>query len=142
MATRPAAVKSAKPAAAAPRPPLTSAEIRAKYARVVPVPKPSARAYNPNRPVSGLIENQIRHLQAAEWRLRPEHRSRIAAQTITTEKQASAYIQHVTSKLHPQGAPTARPAARPSPKRKKAAKAAHAGRKPAKATRASSRRKK
>jgi hypothetical protein len=92
---------------APPRPPLTSAQIRAKYAKVVRVPKPPKRAYDPNRPVSGLIENQIRHLQAAEWKLRPEHRSRVAAQTITTERQASAYIQHVTSRLHPEGAPVA-----------------------------------
>ena len=96
--------------------PLTSAEIRAKYARVVPVPKPPKRAYDPDRPISGLIENQIRHLQAAEWKLRPEHRSRIAAQTITTERQASAYIQHVTSMLHPAGAPVA-----PAKKKKKTA---------------------
>lgn len=109
--------------------PLTSAEIRAKYARVVPVPKPPKRAYDPDRPISGLIENQIRHLQAAEWKLRPEHRSRIAAQTITTERQASAYIQHVTSMLHPAGAPvvpvkkkktTSRKAAKSKGRRRKA----------------------
>lgn len=141
MATRPPAAKSARPPATTPRPPLTSAEIRAKYPRVVAVPKPPKRAYKPNRPVSGLIENQIRHLQAAEWQLRPEHRSRIAAQTITTEKQASAYIQHVTSRLHPQGAPIGIAGKAPSAKRKKTAKARSARRKTARATRPSSRRK-
>lgn len=142
MATRPPAAKSARPAATAPRPPLTSAEIRAKYPRVVAVPKPPARAYNPNRPVSGLIENQIRHLQAAEWQLRPEHRSRIAAQTITTEKQASAYIQHVTSRLHPQGAPVGVPVKVSAAERKKTAKTGSGKPKTARASRASSRRKK
>ena len=122
MATRPPAPAKAAPPAAAARRPLTSAEIRAKYTKVVAVPKPPKRAYDPDRPVSGLIENQIRHLQAAEWKLRPEHRSRIAAQTITTERQASAYIKHVTSKLHPQGAPVAPSTAAPKAGRATAAK--------------------
>jgi hypothetical protein len=116
-----------------PRPPLTSADIRAKYARVVKVPKPPKSAYNPNRQVSGLIENQIRHLQAAEWKLQPEHRSRIAAQTITTERQASAYIQHVTSKLHPAGAVAPRVPPRPA-KRRKATRRKPRARKTSRAT--------
>jgi hypothetical protein len=134
MATRPsAAVKSAITTATPPRRPLTSADIRAKYARVVQVPKPPKRAYNPNRPVSGLIENQIRHLQLAEWKLQREHRSRIAAQTITTERQASAYIQHVTSKLHPAGAVVPRVPSPPS-KRRKATRRKPKARKASRAT--------
>ncbi|HEY6357245.1 MAG TPA: hypothetical protein VIX35_03315, partial [Vicinamibacterales bacterium] len=56
---------------------LTSAQLRQKYARVVSVPKTPPSAYNPDRPMSGLLANQIRHLHIVEQGLEPRRQSGI-----------------------------------------------------------------
>jgi hypothetical protein len=110
------------------RPVLTSAQLRKKYARVVAVPKTPPSAYNPDRPISGLLANQIRHLHIVEQGMSPGRQSGIDVTAIETEREASRYIQHLMRTLHPQGAP------RPG---KRAAKAARVRRvpKPARGTR-------
>jgi len=69
--------------------------------RRIKVPKTPKSAYDPDRPISDLVKNQIRHMQAAEQSLPVESRSLMPVAAITTERDASAYIQHVTEQLHP-----------------------------------------
>lgn len=71
-----------------------------KYEYVVPVPKPHPSAYNPDRPISDLVHNQILHLSVAERHLPKHHQSRIDVHSIKTEREASEYIHHLTKKLH------------------------------------------
>jgi hypothetical protein len=76
------------------------------------VPKPSASAMNPHRPVSDLIKAQLRHMQHAESaRLPRNKRSAINLNDIQTEAQAAEYIREVTRLLHPNG--RKRPARKP-----------------------------
>ena len=60
---------------------------------VVTVPKPPRAAYDPSRPVSGLLISQIVHLQ------------RIVLEGIATEAQAAEYIRSLmrrVKRIHPQ----------------------------------------
>lgn len=75
-----------------------------KHKYVVPVSKPHPRAYNPDRPITDLVRNQILHLSLAERHLDKRHHSGIDVYSIQTERQASEYIHHLTKKLHPEGA--------------------------------------
>lgn len=71
-----------------------------KYKKVILVPKPHPSAYNPDRPISDLVHNQILHLSIAERHLHKQHQSRVDVHSIKTERQASDYIHHLTKKLH------------------------------------------
>jgi hypothetical protein len=96
--------------------------------RHINVPKPPKKAYNPDRPVSDLVKNQIRYMQAAEQHLPAESRSLMPVAAIMTERDASRYIQHVTQQLHPGATAAVRKSARrpvaaprkPTVRRKKA----------------------
>ncbi|HMI51089.1 MAG TPA: hypothetical protein VK525_06230 [Candidatus Saccharimonadales bacterium] len=93
-----------------------------KHAYVVTVPKPHHTAYNPDRPISDLVKNQILHLSVAEQHLDTHHQSGKDVHSIKTEREASEYIAHLTRKLHaketkkPQTAKKNKPA-RPRPAR-------------------------
>jgi phospholipase C len=63
----------------------------------VPVPPPTSM--NPDRPISGLIADQITHLHKAELTLPPDQQTGIDVHSITTERQASEYIRQVTERL-------------------------------------------
>ena len=67
---------------------------------VVSVPKPHPSAYNPDRPISDLVRNQILHLSVAERSLEKRHQSSVDVHSIKTERQDSEYIHHLTRKLH------------------------------------------
>jgi hypothetical protein len=71
-----------------------------KHKYVVQVPKPHSSAYNPDRPISDLVRNQILHLSIAERHLDRKHWSRVDVHSIKTERQASEYIHHLTKKIH------------------------------------------
>jgi phospholipase C len=73
-------------------------------ARTIAVPTPPATAMNLNRPLSTLLQDQIQHLHKAELTLAPEQQTGVDVHAITTEGQAAAYIQKVTSRLHVQTA--------------------------------------
>jgi hypothetical protein len=70
---------------------------------VVQVQKPHPKAYNPDRPITDLVRNQILHLSLAERHLDKRHQTGIDVYSIQTERQASEYIHHLTRKLHPEG---------------------------------------
>ncbi len=67
---------------------------------IIHVPKPSKKAMNPHRPVSGLLSAQIQHLQHAERRLPLAYRSKIYTHAIRTEGEAARYICEVTEAIH------------------------------------------
>jgi hypothetical protein len=68
---------------------------------VIVVPKPPKQAFNPDRPVSALLQNQILHMQEAEFRLPARRQTNIYINNIRTEGQAAEYISKVTAQLHP-----------------------------------------
>lgn len=74
-----------------------------KHKYVIQVPKPHPSAYDPDRPISDLVHNQILHLSVAERSLEKRHRSPLDVHSIKTERQASEYIHHLTKKLHERG---------------------------------------
>jgi hypothetical protein len=58
-------------------------------------------AYDPERPISGLIRNQLLHLHHAENLVVPaQSRTNININNLLTERQASDYIHKVTQLLH------------------------------------------
>ena len=67
---------------------------------VIRVPKTPASAMNPDRPISGLLKNQIEHLQHAEFRLPIRDQTNIYINKIKTEGEAAEYIRQVTAMLH------------------------------------------
>jgi len=79
--------------------------MKKKYAFIVKVPKTEKGAYNHDRPISGLIEYQVKHLHDAEISLPERRQTHIDISTLKTELQASRYIQKVMVQLHPKGAP-------------------------------------
>ena len=71
--------------------------------RMIDVPKVEKKAYNPDRPISGLIHMQLVHLSTAEQTLPPKQRTGINIAMLHTEGQAAEYIQKVTAMLHRAG---------------------------------------
>ena len=69
---------------------------------VIPVPKPSRSAYNPNRPLGGnaLVAAQVKHFAEAEKNLPPEFQTGLDAGAVKTEGQAGDYIRKVTEAIH------------------------------------------
>src|SRR5579864_6002973 len=63
---------------------------------IIDVPEVEPEAYNPNRPISGLIHAQLVHLSAAEQRLPASKRTGMNIAMLHTEGEAAAYIQKVT----------------------------------------------
>jgi hypothetical protein len=67
---------------------------------IIPVPKPSKKAMNPDRPVSALLLARIQHLQHAERRLPLRYRTEIYTHGIRTEGEAARYIREITEAIH------------------------------------------
>src|SRR5689334_14561019 len=93
--------------------------------RMIDVPAVEKEAYNPDRPISGLIQMQLVHLSTAENGLPPKRRTGINIATLHTEGQAAEYIQKVTAELHRAGKAAKKPTKKKtSGKPRKAAKKA------------------
>jgi hypothetical protein len=90
---------------------MTPAKKRQPHAFVVDLPRTEAGAYNPNRPISGLLESQIRRLHEPEGRLPRRHHTGVDVGMIKTEGEAAAYIGRVTAAIHAHARATARHAA-------------------------------
>jgi hypothetical protein len=75
----------------------------AKHTYVVKVPRPDPKSYNPDRPITGLVQNQLLHLSVAERHLPEHHRSGIDPYSVNTEAKAAKYVAHLTAKLHAVG---------------------------------------
>ncbi|HEY2914582.1 MAG TPA: hypothetical protein VGK21_14560 [Candidatus Angelobacter sp.] len=109
--------------------------------KMIDVPAVEKEAYNPDRPISGLIQMQLIHLSTAEQMLPPNvRRTGINIATLHTEGQAAEYIQKVTALLHRAGkakkkktAKTKKSASKPRKSAKNPAAKSGKGRKTAKA---------
>jgi len=86
---------------------------------------------NPDRPISGLLKNQIEHMQRAEFRLPAKDQTNIYINKIKTEGEAAEYIRQVTARIHPEAAgkkakpkviPMIAASAERKPRKKRAAK--------------------
>lgn len=77
----------------------------ASPANIVPIPKPSRNAYNPDRPLSRntLVQAQVKHFEEADRNLPPELQTGVDINSITTEGQAASYIRKVTEAIHKSG---------------------------------------
>jgi hypothetical protein len=67
---------------------------------IIPVPRPSKKAWNPDRTVNALLLAQVEHLQHAERRLPLRYRSETYTRAIRTEGEAARYIRDVTEAVH------------------------------------------
>jgi hypothetical protein len=67
---------------------------------LIPVPRPSKSAMNPDRPANALLLSQVEHLRKAERDLPLRYRSEIYVKAIKTEREASRYIREVTEAIH------------------------------------------
>jgi hypothetical protein len=83
-----------------------------KHKYVVPVPRPHAPRFEPDRPITDLVRNQLLHLSLAQRSLPKHHHAPVDVYSISTEGEASEYIRHVTAKLHLRAAGKLTPAKR------------------------------
>ena len=86
---------------------------------MIHVPRPAKNAFNPNRPVSGLLKAQTEYLHEAEKRLPLRYQSGIYINAIRTEGEAAKYIRHVTEAIRDAHADAASSRVRVAPKRKR-----------------------
>jgi phospholipase C len=70
----------------------------------VSIDKPSANSKNSERPMSGLLEDQVKHLYELEMQLPPERQTHIDIRALKTEGQASDYMNQVMALLKPAAA--------------------------------------
>ncbi len=68
--------------------------------RMIDVPEVEKKAYDPDRPISGLIQMQLVHLSAAEQTLPAKQRTGVNIAMLHTEAKAADYIGKVTAMLH------------------------------------------
>ncbi len=90
----------------------------------IPVPAPPKSAFNKNRPISDLLQHQLKHFRHVEAKLPNELHSNMTARDLHTENGAAQYIAHITEalkSLHQVSTPAAipipirrRPAAAPA----------------------------
>jgi hypothetical protein len=71
---------------------------------VIPVPKPKASSYNPDRPLikNTLLLNQVKHFLQVEKKLPLEQQTGTKLEDLRTEAEASEYVAKLTAILHPQ----------------------------------------
>src|ERR1700751_1961419 len=84
---------------------------------LIHVPKPPKSAYDPDRPISSLLNSQIEHLREAEGKLPLRDRSKVYIKAIRNEGEAAKYIRDFTEAIHAANADAER--ARRAPKRKR-----------------------
>lgn len=72
----------------------------AKHSYVVKVLPPHAPRFEPHRPITDLVRNQLLHLSLAQRNLPKHHHCPTDVYSIETDHEASEFIRHVTSKLH------------------------------------------
>jgi hypothetical protein len=102
---------------------------------LIPVPRPSKSAHNPDRPVNALLQAQIEHLHHAERNLPLRYRTEIYANAIRTEGEAATYIRDVTEAIHRAHEDAAAQRTQGAPKRKRGLVIAAAAERPARKSR-------
>jgi len=91
-----------------------------KHKYVVPISRPHKPRFEPDRPITDLVRNQLFHLSLAQHSLPKHHHAPKDVYSITTEGEASEYIQHITAKLHLRAANKLTPAKNAKKSKKKA----------------------
>jgi hypothetical protein len=86
---------------------------------VIKVPKPPRSAYDPNRPVSGLLKMQMEHFHLAERKLPARYQSGIYVNAVKTEGEAANYIRAATEAIHAAHADAAAARAKAATRRKR-----------------------
>jgi hypothetical protein len=87
----------------------------------IQVPGPPKESFNKSRPISDLLQSQVRHFQHVEAKLAPSLRTKFTSSQLHTENGAAQYIAQMTGIMRsgiPKAVPTATPIAalKPSPK--------------------------
>ncbi len=75
------------------------------------VPAPPKSAFNKNRPVSDLLQHQLKHFRHIEAKLPTDLHSNMTARDLHTEEGAARYIAHLTEALRSLGSQAKTPAA-------------------------------
>jgi len=71
-----------------------------KHKYVVKVARPHPPRFEPDRPITDLVRNQLMHLSLAQRQLPKAHHHPTDVYSIKTEGEASHFIRHVTAKIH------------------------------------------
>ena len=82
------------------------------------VPRAPAESFNKNRPISDLLQSQIKHFQHVEAKLLPSMRTKFVPSQVRTENGAAQYIAQMTNIMRsgiPQAVPAPTPIAVPKP---------------------------
>jgi hypothetical protein len=91
-----------------------------KHKYIVKVPRPHVPRYEPDRPITDLVRNQLLHLSLAQRCLPKHHRAPTDVYSIKTEAEAAEYIRHITAKLHLHGHRSAKSSKKMKQRRSKA----------------------
>jgi hypothetical protein len=94
----------------------------AKHSYIVKVPRPHPKQFEPGRPITDLVRNQLLHLSLAQRHLDKKHHHPADVYAIKTDAQAAEFIRHVTSKLHSLKGRAAKPTQKSKPHKSKPAK--------------------
>jgi hypothetical protein len=86
---------------------------------MIHVPRPPKSAFDPSRPVSGLLKAQMEHLHQAASKLPARYRSEVYVNAIKTEGEAGRYIREVTEAIHNAHQDAAAARVRSAPKRRR-----------------------
>jgi len=97
---------------------------------LIHVPRPPKSAMNPDRPASGLLKWQVRHLHAAQRNLPHRFQTDIYVNAIKTEGEAAEYIRQVTEAVHQAHEVAARKRARAAVRHRRALAASAAAETP------------
>jgi len=91
----------------------------AKHVYVVKVQRPHAKHFEPDRPITDLVRNQLMHLSLAQRQLDKKHHHPADVYSIKTDAQAAEFIRHVTAKLHSLKGKAAKPTPKAKPPKAK-----------------------
>jgi hypothetical protein len=72
----------------------------ANHSYVVKVQRPHAKRFEPDRPITDLVRNQLMHLSLAQRHLDKKHHHPVDVYSIKTDAEAAEFIRHVTARLH------------------------------------------
>jgi hypothetical protein len=93
----------------------------AKHSYIVKIPRPHPKRFDPDRPITDLVRNQLLHLSLVQRHLDKKHHHPADVYAIKTDAQAAEFIRHVTSKLHSLKGKAAKPTQTTKPPKSKPA---------------------
>jgi len=94
----------------------------ATHSYIVKVRRPHPKRFEPDRPITDLVRNQLLHFSLAQRHLDKKHHHPADVYAIKTDAQAAEFIRHVTSKLHSLKGKAANPTQTNKPRKSRPAK--------------------